>query len=371
MTQRLAGVGLATLLVIAGFGITLPSVHGDDAPGHAYGNHVKVYFRVPSGTGDPTGVLGIRDPTGALVMYAYAKDNDLFVTDGTEDGVESSSLVLPGAVVGSSWHRLDVILHGATYTLHLDQQHTVTARAFTAATQGTWIEDPRGLAGPWNDDVDWAGHRVDDGAMAHDETFTRATPTWETVGDLDAINVRADRGGHLSPGRLEVFSLGSLDHAYVRAPTDHLDDSYVAEAAVSIGSNLNSPIGYVALAGLSGSADAPEVHWAVLIDRPFPAGESGPTAFVNRWALHFVDGDGARTQVSPGWLDTLWHTVDVRVDEFNDAITVTVDAGESHTFHTELGTISHVAAGNLGTSIDPIISNPALYDELAVYEMAT
>lgn len=360
-------LGLAALLLSA---VPFPpaSALTDPVPEpEPIGNHLLTHVRAEAWFPNPTGVMAVETPAGEVAMYVVAYEDAFYVTDGAEDG-EPRPLVILGDLGTTSWTRLDVVLHGDTYTVYGDQAVEVTARTFVHATGGRLAADPGPLGGPYHGDFERARERVDLSGMAFEDTFQASNRKWEAVGNPDSFEFGG--GGHLSRGSATIYNTRNPGVAYVRAPTADFDGAYNAEASVTVGNNLNVPIGHVALAGISGPAEAPRVQWAVMIDRPLPLLEDGNMLTVNRWALHFVDADGTRTQVSPSWVTTLWHTVDVRVDESNDFIAVSVDEAEPYTFTTELGTSTYVAAGDVGTVLGRAALHAARYDELAIYEEA-
>ncbi len=359
MNRALVGWLLAAL-ALAG-PLQLGAVATGDAPG-VHGNHIKLNFRLDGAGMVPTAVVALQDAAGDLVLYAYTDNDRLYLSDGASGGVDRPAIQLGNVSVSNHWHRLDVVLHGSTYTLHLDQKHSATARTFTPATAGTWVPDPRPLLGAPYEDVTWTRHRVDDSGMAYDETFSDATTSWDAVVDGGAVRVVTSLNGHQSPGRAEVVGPYGLGTAYLRAPTTGLDGSYTMQASIASFTPLDTPVGLAVLAGLSGTATSPDVQWSLVMDRVPPSPYD--------WAVFLVDGDGHRTQVSPTWSDLVWHTVEARVDEAADCITVITDGGPPVTVSGELGASTHIGAGDVFGGLLPTVGNRALFDDLALYTEA-
>lgn len=355
---------LAVFLLVTGLPFSPVGADSADEPAAGFGNHAKVHFSVGFSWA-PTTVLAIEDDQGALVMLAYVDENRLWATDGANDGVDRAHVQVGEDNIGSSWHRLDVILHGDTYTLHLDQRDNVSARTFVDTTQGTPVPDPRPLGpGSQYDEVRWERPRVDQSAMAHDTTFPPQADGWELVGNAESTD-RRPGSGHLSPGHMEIANEPLFDLAYFRAPTTGMAGVYSAEASIAPRSNLAPGIRMAALAGLAGDAEDPEVEWAVETDR------APLSTQANRWALFFVDGEGARTLVSPTWSTPSWHTVKVEVDEIADRITVSVDDAPGQAFEVDLGTSTHVGFGDIDPGLTLLGRGLNRYDDVALYEEAT
>lgn len=323
----------------------------------------------------PTVVFGIETPQGDPVMIAYADGNVLKASNGAG----------PTATIGPisrGWHRVDLRLDGASYSLALDEDAVATLATTVAATEGAFsdrlaLQDA--LCGCPGSPIEIARARfLPDGAVV--TSFAAPVSAWIAHDPHDAVQVQTHTDGALGTGVLDVSSgklapVGVGDElGYVSTDVSGMGGAYVAEASFRPGfvSTLADgiPDHQAVLAGISGDAAAPEVHWALVMAAAGAGGVDQRT-----WGLFLLGPDGSRTPVSPTWtaLDPPWHHTRVRVDEAAGTMLVQVDdASTSLRFDFEsLAPSARVATGDVSPDVFVWTGNGAgKYDNLAVWHDA-
>ncbi len=389
-------LALSAILLAGGPLATIATADMDDAPELPYGSHIVT--RVSASSTEQASVLVVESPDDEVILYAVAQVHSIFVSDGIDDDGERPWVEVPGATIGVNPHRLDVVLHGPTYTLQVDQGAAVTARTFVDTTTGRPAADPEGIIEGPGVEVVQTRVRVDNDDMAYDTTFSEASGLggWtlqvgeppeplETV-DEDVALVNLDGGhrlraglrGHDSAGFLELFESRFPGATYLHAPVPTTPGPFLAEASFDTDGARLIPHGMAVLAGLSGPVDYPAVHWAIVAaPTPTDIARTDPQDNADEWTLHYQAADGTRTQVMDPVTRTFWHGVVVRADEATGTLTVTVDGGTPFIFaHNGLGSVERIGAGDV--TADPFeeleerpnVGVVGQFDDLAVYAEA-
>lgn len=354
-----------TILVVLAVGLSGSSVMAAvDADPDAFGNHIRVHFRNANGAQETPILEGVT-PNGDVAFSVIAIDRKLYATDGADDGVPRPLIQVGPTTHGSSthWVRLDVVVHEDTYTVYRDQFESVTARTFVPSAQVAPV-------GPV-DSVEWARLRVDDDAMRMDEDFTFHAPMWERVPG-DGTITQLQGAGYLGGGRIQLASAQAgfavaQSSTYLRAPVAGYDGTYGMESVALLDNGITPPFGFSVAAGLRGTAEAPEVQWAIVFDTVVE--HPGGTAIQGigmDWAFFLIDAAGTRTQVSDE-IGLRWHPVDLLVDEPAGLITITLD-DKTTTFAADLGASTHVGAGHILEDAVSIGRDIVTLDGLAVFD---
>ncbi len=331
---------------------------------HDTGSHIKTHFRIDHPSGAATGVFAIEDVAGEPVAHVYVWGGTVYASDGEDASGQRPAL--PLGTIGAWWHRLDIILHGATYWVSLDGGPGTTARTTVAADAGRPAADPHAVYGAtWPPrDVEYANTRVDDADMAADTTF--AEPLEETGFSAFVTNgaVRVlDQQGHMSPGILEVRPGLTPGLNYASTPIDWADRIIHAEADFTPLDAYAPAHGIAVIAGLELAPDDPHVLWAIrsLVTGP------------GTWAFAFEDPGHVQTIISPDYEYAEYHTVRVTLDNPNHRAHVQVDDGPLHEFwHYHMPLARTIALGEVDDDTIPWVLDGgrvgvARYDNVAVY----
>ncbi len=338
----------------------------DPTPPEDSGSHLTVFFQLA----DPQvlqPLVTVDTMEGDRVLVVFGTGIDVFATDGARsDGTIRTEAVARNHLE-FRWHRIDLTLEGASYTVSLDGGAPVQLRTFSQAHEGRLGAAPDDFIAPGYPAPERYEARWDSTDGSQELTF-RDGPSdhgWSTVDtEGDRILLWPDRRGQFSQsGTLEIESEVLPGVAYIARDVPAIDGRYVAEASGQVENTIRPPIGQAVLAGISGPGSSPTVHWAILFDAV------GPEPYTFGYAL--LGPDGSKTPVGGPWNTATPHHVRLVVDEPADRLEVSVDfAAEAFVFQgLGLDTSTKVAVGDLapGLALAGLGGADASYDEVSVY----
>ncbi len=337
----------------------------------SHGDHLSAHVRTENPNGFPSLLLAVEDLDGDLIAYIFTLNNDLWASEGTLAGTSEAVLITED--MGTTWKRLDIWVHGATYDVAVNLEAWTTGlETTTLATEMRLRADPSGILEPSQEEVHIDRVRADWGG-AQDHTF--ATPLadrgWSAVvhdgGQSFTGPPEVDRRngfGYQGAGSVEIRGSGVPGGlAYLQTDVTAFNGAYVAEAAIRPDSVLTPPDHQAVLAGISGPDDDPTVHWAITM---------GAVAELGGHQLFYQAPDGARSPIGPVWTATAWHTVRATLLEDEGLVQVQIDGSDTALAFTgqDIGSSQRIAIGDIQTGVLPGGHFLADYDDVSVLPFA-